>query len=257
MGRSIYCVVTAAGSGTRLGNPGPKALVELAGSPLLHHSLRALEPLEDLVGVVITAPPDYLETFTQVAQDASLSYPWKVVAGGSTRQNSVYQGLKGLLSFDRGARQVCADDPEAIVLIHDAARALTPLEQFQRVCRAVASGCPAVVPATELVDTVREVAGESFTRQGVAITPAGATPDRSRLRCVQTPQGFAGNVIFAAHQQGREKDQAEGGALDDAMLVARLGVQQYFVAGSRQALKITYPLDLQLATWLAQNPNRE
>ena len=58
MGRSIYCVVTAAGSGTRLGNPGPKALVELAGSPLLHHSLRALEPLEDLVGVVITAPPD-------------------------------------------------------------------------------------------------------------------------------------------------------------------------------------------------------
>lgn len=257
MGRSIYCVVTAAGSGTRLGNPEPKALVKLAGHTLLHHALRAIEPLQDLAGVVITAPQDYLETFTQVARGAALSYPWKIVAGGATRQNSVYQGLQGLLSFDRDTGQVAADDPEAIVLIHDAARALTPLDQFQRVCTAVASGCPAVVPATELVDTVREVAGESFTRQGVEITPAGATPDRARLRCVQTPQGFAGNVIFAAHQQGREEDQAGGGALDDAMLVARLGYHQYFVAGSRRALKITYPLDLQLATWLAQNPNRE
>ena len=55
MGRSVYCVVTAAGSGSRLGNPGPKALVKLAGHPLLHHALRSLAPLDDLVGVVITA----------------------------------------------------------------------------------------------------------------------------------------------------------------------------------------------------------
>ncbi|WP_122819721.1 IspD/TarI family cytidylyltransferase [Varibaculum vaginae] len=255
MGRSIYCVVTAAGSGTRLGNPGPKALVNLAGSPLLHHALHTLESLKDLVGVVVTAPQDYLEAFTEIVQNAALPYPCKIVAGGSTRQYSVYQGLQGLLTFDKDEGQLAPDDPDAIVLIHDAARALTPLDQFQRVCSAVASGCPAVVPATELVDTVREIAGESFTRQELEITPAGATPDRSRLRCVQTPQGFAGNIIFAAHQQEQEADQVRGGALDDAMLVTRLGYQQYFVAGSRRALKITYPLDLQLATWMAQNSN--
>ncbi len=257
MGRSVYCVVTAAGSGSRLGNPGPKALVEFAGNTLLHHALRSLEPLDDLVGVVITAPPDYISAFTEIARNAHLTYPWEVVSGGTIRQVSVYQGLQGLLTFDTNAGQVAADDPEAIVLIHDAARALTPRDQFQRVCSAVASGCPAVVPATTLVDTVREIAGDPFYREGVEITPSGATPDRSRLRCVQTPQGFAGNVIFAAHEQARQETFSEGGALDDALLAARLGYQQYFVAGSRRALKITYPLDLQLATWLAEDPNRE
>lgn len=170
MGRSVYCVVTAAGSGSRLGNPGPKALVELAGHTLLHHALRSLEPLDDLAGVVITAPGDYLDTFTEIARTAALSYPWKVVAGGANRQISVYQGLQGLLTFETGEGIVPAKDPEAIVLIHDAARALTPRAQFQRVCLAVVSGCPAVVPATPLVDTVREIAGESFCRAGVEIT---------------------------------------------------------------------------------------
>ena len=150
-----------------------------------------------------------------------------------------------------------ANDPEAIVLIHDAARALTPRAQFQRVCLAVVSGCPAVVPATPLVDTVREIAGESFCREGVEITPSGATPDRSQLRCVQTPQGFAGNVVFAAHEQARKQSISEDGALDDALLAARLGYHQYFVAGSMRALKITYPLDLKLATWLVENPEQE
>lgn len=257
MGRSVYCVVTAAGSGSRLGNPGPKALVELAGHTLLHHALRSLEPLDDLAGVVITAPGDYLDAFTEIARTASLSYPWKVVAGGTNRQISVYQGLQGLLTFDTGEGIVPANDPEAIVLIHDAARALTPRAQFQRVCLAVVSGCPAVVPATPLVDTVREIAGESFCREGVEITPSGATPDRSQLRCVQTPQGFAGNVVFAAHEQARKQSISEDGALDDALLAARLGYQQYFVAGSMRALKITYPLDLKLATWLVENPEQE
>ena len=256
MGRSVYCVVTAAGSGSRLGTSGPKALVEFAGNTLLHHALRSLEPVDNLVGVVITAPPDCIGAFTKVARCAALSYPWKVVAGGTTRQISVYQGLQALLAFNPGVGQVAADDPEAIVLIHDAARALTPKDQFERVCTAVASGCPAVVPATALVDTVREIAGDSFCRKGVEITPSGATPDRSHLRCVQTPQGFAGDVIFAAHEQAREETNSEGGALDDALLAARLGYQQYFVAGSRRALKITYPLDLKLATWLAENPEQ-
>lgn len=256
MGRSVYCVVTAAGSGSRFGDCGPKALVKLAGHTLLHHALRSLEPLDDLVGVVITAPSDCLDVFTEIARSAAVSYPWKVVAGGANRQISVYQGLQGLLTLDTAEGVLPANDPEAIVLIHDAARALTPRDQFQRVCSAVSSGCPAVVPATALVDTVREIAGESFCREGVEITPSGATPDRSQLRCVQTPQGFAGDVIFAAHEQAQSESISEGGALDDALLAARLGYQQYFVAGSMRALKITYPLDLKLATWLAENPEQ-
>ncbi|WP_270626035.1 IspD/TarI family cytidylyltransferase [Varibaculum timonense] len=257
MGRSIYCVVTAAGSGTRLGHNEPKALVNLAGKPILHHALCGLEPLGDLAGVAITAPANYLETFTQIAREAALSYPWTVLPGGSSRQKSVYEGLKGLLSFEPGNGQLPANDPTAIVLIHDAARALTPIAQFERVCQAVESGCPAVVPATELIDTVREVKGDTFTRQGLKITPAGSTPDRSRLRCVQTPQGFVGDIIFAAHDRAREESICEGEAVDDAVLVATLGHEQYFVPGSMRALKITYPLDLKLATWLAENPDRD
>ena len=64
-------------------------------------------------------------------------------------------------------------------------------------------------------------------------------------------------MIFAAHEQARKESISEDGALDDALLAAKLGYQQYFVAGSMRALKITYPLDLKLATWLVENPEQE
>jgi 2-C-methyl-D-erythritol 4-phosphate cytidylyltransferase len=122
-----------------------------------------------------------------------------------------------------------------IVLVHDAARALTPPELVESVAAAVRCGHGGVIPVLPVVDTVKEVdAGERVL----------GTVDRAALRAVQTPQGFRRSVLTAAHE-------AAGDPLtDDAGLVEKLGVPVVCVPGSELALKITRPFDLALAEHL-------
>ncbi|MER6594376.1 2-C-methyl-D-erythritol 4-phosphate cytidylyltransferase, partial [Micromonospora purpureochromogenes] len=122
-----------------------------------------------------------------------------------------------------------------IVLVHDAARALTPPELVESVAGAVRAGHHAVIPVLPVVDTIKEVgAGEVVV----------GTVDRSALRAVQTPQGFRRSVLTAAHA-------AAGDSLtDDAGLVEKQGVPVFCVPGSEYALKVTRPFDLALAEHL-------
>ena len=138
--------------------------------------------------------------------------------------------------------------PDAdVVLVHDAARALTPPEVVVRVVGAVRGGACAVIPALPVADTVKEV----------ELAPAGSpelvvgTPDRSRLRAVQTPQGFETAVLVAAHHVGSRRAQDEDrAASDDASLVEALGRPVTVVAGDPLAFKVTTPQDLALARTL-------
>lgn len=146
-----------------------------------------------------------------------------VVTGGSERQQSV------ALALDQ------APDQFDIVLVHDAARALTPAETVEDVARAVRTGHDAVIPVLPVVDTITRVDGN------VSVGHV----DRAALRAVQTPQGFRRRVLAEAH------DAAAGvTATDDAGLVARLGVPVHTVPGSALALKITTPADLAYAETL-------
>ena len=150
-----------------------------------------------------------------------------VVAGGSTRQESVRAGL--------GALGAAVD----VVLVHDAARALTPPRVFVDVVDAVRSGHDVVVPAVELHDTVRVVDGD-----------ASVLVDRSTLRAVQTPQGFRREVLDRAHRQAHQRardDDVGEPATDDATLAERAGHAVALVPGSPEAFKVTRPLDLLLA----------
>jgi 2-C-methyl-D-erythritol 4-phosphate cytidylyltransferase len=153
-----------------------------------------------------------------------------VVAGGATRQESVARGLAAVpAEFE-------------IVLVHDAARALTPPELIDAVAAAVRDGHGAVIPALPVVDTVKRV-GES----GEVVT----TVDRSELRAVQTPQGFRREVLVKAHAQ------AGGEHTDDAGMVERLGLPVHCVPGSDLAMKITRPIDLVIAEALLSYQFRE
>jgi 2-C-methyl-D-erythritol 4-phosphate cytidylyltransferase len=127
----------------------------------------------------------------------------------------------------------------SIILVHDAARALTPPDQIERVAAAVRSGQSAVVPVLPVADTIKQVDAED------AIV---ATVDRSALRAVQTPQGFRRDVLAAAH------DGATDQHTDDAGLVERMGVRVHTVLGSDRALKITRPVDLVIAEALLRVP---
>lgn len=194
---------------------------------MLVHAVRATARARAVALVVVVAPSDGDAGVRALLDEHGLSEV-VVVPGGETRQESVRLGLDAL--------------PARIdtVLVHDAARPLVPAGTVDAVAAAVRGGAPAVVPALPVSDTVKEVE----PRGEGAPEPVTGTPDRSRLRAVQTPQGFAREVLVEAHE--RVALQGEG-ATDDAGMVERLGVEVVVVPGHEEAFKVTRPLDLVLA----------
>ncbi|MEV8306746.1 2-C-methyl-D-erythritol 4-phosphate cytidylyltransferase [Streptomyces flavidovirens] len=223
-------VIPAAGRGVRLGPGAPKALRALSGTPMLIHAVRAMANSRAVSLVVVVAPKDGAVEVKNLLAEHALPErtDFLVVPGGETRQESVRLGLAALPA-----------DITA-VLVHDAARPLVPVDTVDSVIEAVRDGAPAVVPAMPLADTVKEVEpGEKGAPE-----PVVATPERARLRAVQTPQGFDRATLVRAH----ETIAASGeGATDCAGMVERLGVQVVVVPGHEEAFKVTRPLDLVLA----------
>ncbi|WP_131105737.1 2-C-methyl-D-erythritol 4-phosphate cytidylyltransferase [Ornithinimicrobium sufpigmenti] len=246
----VGLVLVAAGQGTRLGAGMPKALVPLGHgpheAPIVVHALHAALACRALTSVVVVAPPDpegrQQLTSAITAAGAALGQDTtapaiQVVPGGAERSDSVAAGLAAL--------------PPGIdvVLVHDAARALTPVEVFDRVVDAVRAGHPAVTPALPVTDTVKQVVpGPDGLLRVVS------TLDRSTLRAVQTPQGFLRQTLERAH--GDLARRGTGGAAlatDDCGMVEACGGEVTVVEGSPRALKITTPHDLEVAAgWLAQ-----
>ncbi|MHB1064801.1 MAG: 2-C-methyl-D-erythritol 4-phosphate cytidylyltransferase [Georgenia sp.] len=237
---STAAVLTAAGSGTRLGAAVPKALVELAGVPLVVRAAQGLALARCLSIVVITVPPHEVRGFTALFPAGYVpgtQLPAVIVPGGSTRQASVAAGLAAL-----GA------DVD-VVLVHDAARCLTPAALIRDVEAAVRAGHPAVVPALPVTDTVKRVG----PADAAGAEPVEDTLDRGALRAVQTPQGFDRALLERAHAVGgaRAADE-QTAASDDAGLVEALGERVWVIPGHERAMKITTARDLALATVLLE-----
>jgi 2-C-methyl-D-erythritol 4-phosphate cytidylyltransferase len=165
--------------------------------------------------VVVAVPADRVGQAQQVLAERAT-----VVAGGASRVESVGLALAAL--------------PESVdfVLVHDAARALTPAGLIVRVVDALRAGDSAVVPALRVSDTIKAV-----DANGVVL----GTPERAGLRAVQTPQGFATDLLLRAYQR------AGADSTDDASLVEQLGSPVQVIEGDPMAFKITTPLDLRLA----------
>ncbi len=221
-------VIPAAGRGVRLGPGAPKALRALGGTPMLIHAVRAMAASRGVSLVVVVAPPEGTAEVKSLLDAHALPErtDFLVVPGGETRQESVRLGLHAL-------------PPEyGVVLVHDAARPLVPVDTVDAVIEAVREGAPAVVPALPLADTVKEV--EPAGVPG-APEPVVATPERARLRAVQTPQGFDRETLVRAHAEVTEN------VTDDASMVEQLGLTVVAVPGHEEAFKVTRPLDLVLA----------
>ena len=243
-------VLTAAGSGSRLGAGVPKALVPVGGVSLLRRAAAGLIASGAVSHVVVTAPAEEVDRFRaelaglpdgSVGASAGRRPGIEVVAGSPrSRQASVALGLAAAL----------AAVPQAdVVIVHDAARALTPPEVTQRVVAAVRAGHEAVVPALPVTDTVKEVEA----RRAGEPEPVAGTPRRDRLRAVQTPQGFRTDTLVAAHRAGAKRAGDEAlAASDDAGLVEACGGSVVVVAGDERAMKVTTPMDLALAELLVK-----
>jgi 2-C-methyl-D-erythritol 4-phosphate cytidylyltransferase/2-C-methyl-D-erythritol 2,4-cyclodiphosphate synthase len=215
---SSAAIIAGAGMGHRLGADIPKALIQLDGITLVERAFAALSKVVD--EIVITAPAGYEEQFRQIVGESA-----KVITGGVLRSDSVNLALNALSPSVK------------YVLVHDAARALATSDLAARVLQELESGAAAVIPALNVVDTIKEVDRDGYVR---------STPDRAALRAVQTPQGFELSVLRRAHE-------ASADATDDAALVEALGINVKTIAGEASAMKITNPEDLAVAVTYLRN----
>jgi 2-C-methyl-D-erythritol 4-phosphate cytidylyltransferase len=218
-------IVAAAGSGSRLGADRPKALVLLAGRPLVAWAVEGLRA-GGVAEVVVTVPPGSSADFAAVLGDDV-----RLVEGGATRTASVRAAL------------VASGTGSGAVLVHDAARPLTPPDVVARVLAALAAGARAVVPVLPVVDTTVAVGPDGVV--------AGALP-REQLRRVQTPQGFDRGTLLAAYR----RLPAGAELTDDAAVVHTAGVPVQTVPGDERAAKITVAHDLAQAEALVAAQDR-
>ncbi len=222
----------------------PKALVPVAGEPMLARALRGVRRALPAAEIVAVLPRESEELWrlgrelggvpAGAGETGRNESGLVLVAGGGTRTASVRAGLDAI-----GAD---AD----VVLVHDAARCLAPPEVFLAVVGALEAGATAVVPALPVVDTVKTAVPAED--RGIAPEQVYDTPARSALRAVQTPQGFVRAALVAAHRQAEAwgGDRSEA-VTDDAMLMELTGLPVHLVPGSLESLKITTDLDLRIA----------
>ena len=206
---SISVIIPAGGSGERLGAKLPKALVQLAGRTLIEHAVAQMSPIAD--EIIVAAPKGLERTFQELLGSDVI-----VVTGGITRTESVNAGLR-LLSKDA-----------KFVLVHDAARPLASTDLARRIIKELQAGADAVIPGLKVADTIKRVNVDGFVTK---------TPNRAKLRAIQTPQGFTRETLVTAHKLNSE-------ATDDAALVEELDIPVKVILGEDRALKITTPDDL-------------
>lgn len=233
----VAAIVVAAGSGERLGAVRPKAFVELAGTPLLVHAVRACAASPRVGAVVAVVCAGELDEARALLAGAGLAgtglagarHGTIVCAGGATRQESVRHGLAA-----------CPAGLE-LVAIHDAARPLLATALLDRVLAGLTGAWDAVAPAVPLADTVKRVEGERVAE----------TLDRATLRAVQTPQAFRREWIERAHAACAGQDLP-----DDLAVAERAGGRVRLVPGEPRNLKVTYPDDLRVAAALLEGAVR-
>lgn len=218
-------LLLAAGEGTRLGSPQPKALAELDGSPIVCRAFEAIEAAELVDGVVVAVPEGHQRMFASLLPPRASIV--EVVEGGPSRQASALAALR-------------AAPAAGAFLVHDAARPLAPASLFDACLRELDS-CDAVCPALPMIDTVKQIEGWRIV----------ATLDRSVLVRAQTPQGFRADVYRRAHEQAAA-DGFDG--TDDTVLVERIGAEVRIIPGDDRNVKITTAHDIAVAEALLRVP---
>lgn len=233
--------MAAAGRGTRLGASLPKAFVPLDGRSLVERSVRTLLRSGVIDEVRVLVSPEWESYARDLFAEARLLPDITLVHGGGERADSVYAGLRSL-PHDGG--------PGARVLIHDAARALTPVSLIRRIVDALDAGERAVIPVLPVADTIKVVSEEDRVE---------STPARTHLRAVQTPQGFDLAALRDANEAYFSTPVEQRGQLitDDASLMEWRGVPVTCVPGDPLAMKITTPLDYEVAQLLLDRAQGE
>ena len=218
----ITAIFPAAGRGKRMGMQVNKIFLSLANRTVLRHTLETFSQCAAIDELIVVASPDETDVVRELLKTIPHLKPWQVVAGGAERQYSIANALAVI-------------QPETeLILVHDEARPLISVEVIERVI-AETREYGATITAVPVKDTIKVVDGDGIVT---------ATPNRSSLWAVQTPQGFKRDLLLKAYEKAAE-EQFLG--TDDASLVERIGQKVKVVQGEYMNIKMTTPEDLMMA----------
>ena len=221
-------IIPAAGSGTRLGGPIPKQFIEVAGAPILAHTIRRFDQCPEIGAIVVALPADRVAEYRAREAQVRLMKPVIYVSGGAERSDSILNALDAIAELQ----------PE-IVAVHDAVRPfVTPAQISAVIGKAQEVG--AAILALPATDTIKEV------ENGLIV----GTLDRRRIWRAQTPQAFRYDLLRRANAEARAAALPSAMLTDDSLLVERLGHPVAVVEGSAGNIKITTAEDLLLAAKL-------
>ncbi|GGO08505.1 2-C-methyl-D-erythritol 4-phosphate cytidylyltransferase [Saccharibacillus kuerlensis] len=230
MERNLSAIVVAAGRGSRMGTKESKQFLELGGRPLFLRAIEAFGRFDATAEIIVVTGEADVERCRRYIEQAGCLRVKTVVAGGTERQHSVYQGLKQ------------ASSPW--VMVHDGVRPFIRVEDIES-CYGEMLRTGAAVLAVPVKDTIKTVGGD-----GMIVD----TPNRSLLWAIQTPQGFRTEELLRAHEQAAGEGFV---GTDDSMLIERLGVTVSVARGDYTNIKITTPEDLDYAEFLIRSERKE
>lgn len=221
--KKIAVIIPAGGKGLRMGSEKPKTFIEIAGLPIIQHTIRKFTELPEVSTVVVSVLEEWKEQIVSILkQECGLKVRWQVVRGGKERQDSIQNAIDMVSDED-------------VIAVHDAVRPFFEIEVF-RLAISYLDEWDGAILATPSKDTVKIV------RDGELIIE---TPDRSTIWLAQTPQVFRTQTLKEAYKLASEQNFK---GTDDASLVENLGKKVRVVEGNPENIKITYPSDLIFAT---------
>ncbi|MBQ4021003.1 MAG: 2-C-methyl-D-erythritol 4-phosphate cytidylyltransferase [Bacteroidales bacterium] len=217
MDRKRYAVIVAAGSGARMNSKIPKQFIEIAGKPILRHTIERFLAMSPAVEIIVVLSDEYKDYWKNYCRSTAFLERYTLPSGGFTRFHSVKNALEYV--------------PDgALVAVHDGVRPFVTTEFLEGLFEE-AERCGAVAPVVPLVESIREK------------TEDGTVPaDRSRFVAVQTPQVFRSEILRKAYGQSYDTSFT-----DDLTVVQKAGFPVKTVAGLRYNIKITTPDDLRIA----------
>ena len=213
---NLSVIITAGGIGKRFSSEVPKQFLSLIGTPVLMHTINTFHNWGAITEIILTVPKEWASYWEDLTKKYDFKIPHRIVDGGKERYHSI-----------KNALDMCSGD---YVMIHDGVRPLVDKGTLNRCCNALKNN-KAVVPYIELKDSIREISGDNSISR-----------DRKNYVSVQTPQCFDLKLIQKAYQ-GEYLDIFT----DDASVAENSGMEIYLVKGNEENLKITTPIDFNIA----------
>jgi 2-C-methyl-D-erythritol 4-phosphate cytidylyltransferase len=216
----MYVVIVAGGSGKRMGAEIPKQYLELAGRPVLMHTIERFKEFSESIEIITVLPENQLRYWVALTEKYSFAVPHTLVKGGSNRFNSVKSGLKFV-------------NANGLVAIHDGVRPFVSIDTIKR-CFETAEKLGNAIPSISPTESLR------------LLTENGNTHlNRMKVKQIQTPQIFNAALIKKAYLQPYSPEFT-----DDATVLENMGVEINLIEGNRENIKITNPEDLLISTVL-------